>query len=574
MLEIIAAFIYIFCTSYCVGHAFIHLIYPTTNSKVLLSHLVLSSLAGLVVITIIAGFLSIFFKTGLWINIFLSIFSIGYLIKNPLRIFRQDQFALKFKSGNILLYCFITVILAMILVKTSGPINNPDSGAYHLPLIKWIEYYKAIKGTANVHSRFGFNYQYLILCAVYGFSFLGIQTVHALNGYLMLLFVIYIFSTLDYYKTAILSRLDTAKLIILFLVLNMAAAVTSFSPDFPTTIMNIMVVLLTLQRIEDKTVYDFDLNALLILTISTGALLFKISALPIFLFNLFFLLPLLKRKKIALLATICASITFAFIPYLIRNYIISGYLIYPLYSVDIFNVPWKLPFHKAYFEKEVIKYFALGIDFERLGIEYGKHASLGELLRSWMHFLKTSNTVSWYVVMVLFASMLLHILFTIYCFLTKKNKAGISYLWLYLLLYISIVYWWLNAPDIRFGNGYILPFIGITIALIFFNLFKKIQLLFINGIYIMLIILSIKMMQGKSLAYVSNNLNKTSYNFISQEKYPAPQYDVLYNERRQIRYIGKDYRENACWEIAQPCSYAADSFEYRGNTIEDGFISK
>ena len=565
MIEIILVWLYIYITSYSVGRFFVNGFFRKADGiNATPVHPVFYSLAGLVVITIAAGYLSLFFKTGLLINVVLAAFSVTYLLLERKKLSGPVK-STRLKKPAVLLGIFLLAVFALVLVKSSGPISNPDSGAYHLPFIKWIEDYKAIKGLANVHSRFGFNYQYLVLCAVYGLSFTGLQTVHALNGYLMLLFIGYLITTLRYYRDGVLSVVDMAKLVMMVFVLNMSSAVPSFSPDFPTTIMNIMVILLTLHRIEQKTVYTFDREALIMLVLSVGAILFKISAAPILLFNLFYLLPLLKRGKIGIISGIAIGGVIALIPYLVRNYIISGYLVFPLYALDIFNVPWKLPLHRTIFEKEYIKYFALDLP-------YGAHPGAMATLRSWIHFLKTSNTASFFVVLILMGNVVLNLATFIRLIIKKQVREYGPYCWLYMILYVSLVYWWLNAPDVRFGNGFIIPFIGLTLAFTFYGILKRWQPLVLNGTYILLIVLCAGMIRGKALARVSNNFNAVRYNFTLQEKYPVPDLKVQYNERRQRYYMARDVRENACWNSALPCSYDTDTFSYGGNRIEDGFI--
>ena len=80
----------------------------------------------------------------------------------------------------------------------------------------------------------------------------------------------------------------------------------------------------------------------------------KLSAALILLLVLKPAIYLLREKKWKI---ILAFITIGFIiiiPFLIRNVIISGYLVYPYSSIDIFNVDWKMPASQVEFDNHEI----------------------------------------------------------------------------------------------------------------------------------------------------------------------------------------------------------------------------
>lgn len=561
MLEIILVWVYIFFTSFAVGGFLSDLVISRDEKHNLkgVYHAVLTSLAGLVVIMVVAGYMSLFLKTGWVINMLLSSFSLYYYFirrKNFPHIrfsFKSNEFSLIIRN------LFLFTALVLILVKSAGPINNPDTGAYHLPMVKWIENFNVIKGLANTHSRLGFNYQYELLCAVYGLAFIKGSTIHAMNGYFMLMIVFYLTCTLSFYQTKKLSSLDFIKLIALFFVVNMNNAISSLSPDFPTTVMVTMAILLVIEKLYDGSIYDFDKNGIFAFVLTTGAVLFKISAAPAFLFCLLFIIPLFKQN-IKLIGILFISGIASLLPYLIRNYFISGYLVYPLYNLDIFDVPWKVGRDKILFEKDVIRYWALGVP-------YGQPLPEGkELFDSWIHYLRNANSAYIYLIIALGSSMLLSMGILVQKLLRKQY----DYVLLFLFFYICLGYWWYNAPDPRFGNGFIVPFIGITLAIVMQFFIKNSPSLIVNGVLGILIALCGYMIRGKAVGNVPNSYNKTSYNFITPPPYPQPD-TINLGTRINPSYYVLTSDTSWCWESCLPCSYRLDKYEYLGPKIEDGF---
>ena len=72
--------------------------------------------------------------------------------------------------------------------------------------------------------------------------------------------------------------------------------------------------------------------------------------------------------KLIVITTFCCLCIV--IPWLIRNYYLSGYLIYPFPSVDIFNPIWKIPIKDLITEKQLVSSYAwiqkYDINFDKL----------------------------------------------------------------------------------------------------------------------------------------------------------------------------------------------------------------
>ncbi|MBQ7430835.1 MAG: hypothetical protein IJV29_14430, partial [Butyrivibrio sp.] len=63
-----------------------------------------------------------------------------------------------------------------------------------------------------------------------------------------------------------------------------------------------------------------------------------------------------KDSVIPILFSVAMSLLIS-IPFFVRNVILSGWLIYPFTSIDLFNVPWKVPKGQAAYDaKEIMVY--------------------------------------------------------------------------------------------------------------------------------------------------------------------------------------------------------------------------
>lgn len=561
MLFTFVCFLYLFGTSYCVGRFFTdHFFRLLPVREYPVTHPVLYSFTGLGVIMVAASFWSLFLPVGLYFNLVLSL--VALLCFFARRRSWKATSGLSFLKAHPWLLLFLLCTLLFVLVKASGIITNPDSGAYHLPIVRWTEQYGVVKGLANVHSRLGFNYQYLVLSAVYGFSFLGVPTLHAMNGYVMLLLLVYIVTSFDFLRSRQLSWLDLVRMCILFYVLNMSNAVPSFSPDAPTTFMIVAALLLLLEKMEEGRVARLDEKALLQLLLSIVAVLFKLSALPVLLFGLIYFVPVIRSLKTTLVLVL--TVLLAFLPYFIRNYFISGYLVYPFYSLDLFHVPWKVPYKTAVYEKEIVRYFALGLP-------YGSEYDLKTAIVSWWKYLGISNRMYRYIVMVLLGCVAINLVWVLRTLLGGKVKEKRPYLLFFGLLYASLVYWFMLAPDPRFGNGFIVSFIATNLAFLLYPLLRHKGRVLLPAALSLLVLVEVVMISGYTLSKSYNNLvDKGPIYLLRQAPYPVPDTSAMPLSGNTKRYVVSD--TSACWDCPLPCAYSADHYRMIGSSVKEGFL--
>ncbi len=569
MLVILLVWIYIFLSSFSVGLVIQNLLRRFTGGDTDFSASV-TSVTGLVGTVVVLSYCSLLLPINNWVlHSLLAIFTCGslwYFKDAFLKVLHNLIHA--FTDADVLHKVLLVVFFLFILIKASGQVQSLDSGSYHLPFIKWVEAHHLITGLANVHSRFGFNYHYHILYAFYGFACVFGTTIHALNGYLFLMGFAYLYGM--YTKNTATPLYKLAAIIALLYVSQINKGMTGFSPDFPVAIIQMMIVFECLKYLDLKfskgiTQRNEQYILLTIFLLTLGAISLKLATVSVvFVVMIVFFRRLFSVKIIATLFVFAIVILG---PYLFRNYTMSGYLVYPFYSVDLFHVPWKVPMARTIDEKVVIKNFALGYPYYYKGV-YHYNA---ELFKTWIKNLAYLNKAYPPIIAVIvFCIVVAFVKWTMAA--VAKTKEGGLLSPVNVILYglvAGIFFWFYNAPDPRFGNGVILPLIAIVLAdlLISLKLLKLLQPIAIVCC-LAIIVSSAASLSGFAVSRTVYQTNKVNFNFVMQEPYPVPDTTSI-SVQGTHRYQAKE----RCWECPLPCSYTIDSFRYSvpGN-VEQGFL--
>lgn len=318
-----------------------------------------------------------------------------------------------------------------------------DALYYHHQQIQWNEEYAVIPGLANIEDRFGFNSNYLLLSSIFTFRFLFSDPLYALQSILFIYVMIWVF------KEVITSNFQINRLILLFIFLFLFLQNSDFLTDSSTDIMpNVcafyFIAYLSLypNSFKEKKLFVF----ILPLVLCT----FKMSIFPLCIVSIYILYYTIKfGKKTTLIFLITSSFLIIGL-WLIRNVIISGYLVYPLYELDIFSFDWKVPEGIAKIQQKVaITTFARGLFKDFITFHFFERSGYFTFK---LFFFKN-------VIVTIFYLIIVFSLFVIPYKLIKKgnikNLDDNAQLILYTSLIVSFIYWLLSAPDVRFASGII-----------------------------------------------------------------------------------------------------------------------
>jgi hypothetical protein len=202
-----------------------------------------------------------------------------------------------------------------------------------------------------------------------------------------------------------------------------------------------LVVILWLENAEQP----HPLYPLLIGLFSVFAITIKLSALPIILLALFVAGAALYQRQTRVLTLLAGGCLLAVLPFLIRNVILSGYLIYPFPSIDLFSFDWKVPLTRAMEERNSI-------------LAWGRFPLIDPAKVLAMPF--SDWLPLWFVKQTLNRRVLLSLagvsVFGVIPLLrVTAQRNPILPVWL--AGYFGGWLWLLSAPDFRFGYGFIIP---------------------------------------------------------------------------------------------------------------------
>ena len=231
-------------------------------------------------------------------------------------------------------YGWLSALLVLgLLCCAAIPPNNYDSGLYHLSAIRWIEQYAALPGLGNLHGRFAFNPAiFAVHAALNGRQLLG-SPVFALNSLLLLVFSLWLLRQI--LATTEFARLWVYTAILVVCWREYVMQVSSPTPDICGTILSCFLLLRVEARQRAAVVggYADALywgDYLLLFILVMYAFCTKLSTAPLLLLLPYWLWVCwgsLSRRAWAILGLFGLLIV---LPWVGRNIILSGYVIYPL----------------------------------------------------------------------------------------------------------------------------------------------------------------------------------------------------------------------------------------------------
>jgi hypothetical protein len=569
MIFTILIWIYIFFLSTITGHlmfsTYIHFIKSERVPDPSLTEL---SVLGIVSIGVFLSYFSIFYKIGLFSNILLISIVCIYIFfrrKGLLYYFkRQFQKSIQYSYKTKLLL-FLYFVLLLFAAQSYPKIS--DTGLYHAQAIQWITNFKTIPGLGNLHGRFAYNNQSFLLEALFSLSFLKLRYFHLMNSYLLLITSFSLILSLHaIIHSDRIKSLFYAGLLILFQVFYLVS-VSSPTPDIVSSAGIWFIVITYLGRISAKGNNKFYWITLLLT--SFFLITVKLSTIPIILIAVLNLLkndsPLLKR---IFLISILGLIVM--VPFFVRNYILSGYLVYPYPFINLFNPDWKIPVQYVQEMKSVIATHAQARDWQI--------RPFSEWIPIWFSRLSTG-----FKILSLF--ILLSPLLTITIFFIRRNIRNLflSEFRILMICFLAIIFWFFSAPNYRFIYGFLFVYLLVTGMIylhylfyetklsLFFKEYRErfIKFYFARLIYAIIIIYPFVFFRNCDYGEIRKSI-------ISPVDYHKVIYKTVSVNNIKISIPEED---TYCWNTTLPCSIFQNNIgitniELRGNELKDGFRIK
>lgn len=414
-------------------------------------------LIGFCISLLLLGILHLFLPLNLTLLVILLVvcsFSIGSLIFN---LFKQKRKVSVLPNIPLILIVVSGGLLLLLFLNgTLGDKYVYDQGYYYLQILKWYQQYPIVLGVANIHGRFGFNNSNFLLFSLFDNLNLLAKDTNWINTGLGLFTIS--FSLWNLYKVVKSKVYDISKIflgfiwlpICIYLFSNSSKSLISFSPDNYVFFLELIIVgvLISFRNISE---YRFKKKFLLVLILASTLFSIKLSG-ALFGLGAVILLLVLTVKRFTFKGLLKYSwfwfgigmASLIVIVTLLRSFLLSGYPFYPSSILDI-NPKWSVTKEVANGELCFVKSWARerSSDCESILKDWGWFDSWNKEFRSeavWPYLLIVS------------------IFLTGYLFVKKKLKR-IDIVGIYIILLLSLLYWFFIAPDPRFALGIFWSFI-------------------------------------------------------------------------------------------------------------------
>ncbi len=436
MLSVILLWLYMLFTCYVIGFACIHMIKGKSAYQCRKETGYLY--AGLGAVTVYAQLFSIFWKVGLIANLVLLLICILCIA-----VYRRQLLEKIHTCRLTITTVKAAVIILLFLVFAYGAsrgIIHYDTSLYHAQSIRWIEEYGVVPGLGNLHSRLAYNSAAFCLSALYSMAFLGGQSYHCCVGFLAFLLGLVCMEGFTGKRLKKPRLSDFARLTAVYYLLIIYDEMVSPASDYFMVLLVFYIIIRWLELLEEKETSYIPYGLLCLLCVVV--LTVKLSGALILLLTLKPAVMMVREKRGKEIFQFLTLGVLTVAPFLIRNVILSGWLVYPFTSIDLFSFAFKIPKGMAEYDAREIQVWGRGFsDVERYGEEITKW------FPEWMRRLDGSNKV--FLVMAV-GSLALLLLLVVYALMKRKRDMA-DFLHLAGTLAVCFLFWLLTAPLIRYG---------------------------------------------------------------------------------------------------------------------------
>lgn len=408
---------------------------------------------GIVIATVYAEIFSLFGRVYAFAHVIALLLSIlGYLLNKKYIKKTISNIKSTFISKEGLVYVLFALFIAFFASR--GDFHT-DTNIYHAATIRIFEDYGIIKGLGNLQLHYAYNSSSLAFASLFSLKFVFGYSVHATTAFFEMICGVYAIYGLTRFRQHKLHFADSIRVAILFYILIILVRSMSPATDFSTNLMALLLIARFFDNMEGtRSTEKYALLSIFAVYVVT----MKFSACLIVLIVIYPAVILIKNKKFKDIIVYLLLGVIVLAPFLIRNYILSGWLLYPFSAIDIFNPVWKIP--KEYLEHDAAQIKVWGrclYDVTLLDLPFK------EWFKVWLS--KSER----YEIMLIYGTMfgaLASFVIAIKNIITKKEYAY-DYICAYIAIIACLLVWLFEAPFIRYGLAFILPMIFIPIGVLF-----------------------------------------------------------------------------------------------------------
>ena len=456
MLSVIILWIYILITTIAAGALMIRLagLVGIVKRDFVPQDLMTLMLAGLIFVTVYAQVWSLFGGVGLAANVVLCVICI-FGCRVLTRMLRGY-----FNRGLIVSGIIAVIVFLIMAYGTSHGYMHYDTGLYHAQAIHWIEEYGVIPGLANLHVRLGYNSSAFPLNALYSFAFISGRSYHVTAGFCALLLVweCVTHSIKIHNLPSVFAR--AAGIYYLFMIFD---EMVSPASDYYMVTLGFILIIRWVDAMSSSDMTDrfclLSMLACFILTIKlSGALFILLAMIPAY------MIIRSGENKNAAIRIITCIVTGAVIvlPYLIRNVIISGWLLYPSTAFTFLHPDWQVPQGLAQYDFKEIQVYGRG--YTDVGMY---DVPIGRWISHWFETLGGTDKALMAVAVVGTGVFVVQLSLSIFA-AVKKNKEAKGakaedrpqqkdaiYYATTIVVILCFIFWLTTSPLMRYGCLYV-----------------------------------------------------------------------------------------------------------------------
>ena len=261
----------------------------------------------------------------------------------------------KINAGKVI---FTLLLFLLYAYGTSRGIIHYDTGLYHAQSIRWIEEYGVVKGLGNLHCRLAYNSASFALSALYSMKFITGQSYHCAAGFLALILASVCSEIFGIVKRKYLKPSDFARVMGIYYLINIFDEMISPASDYFMVLAAFYIIIRFMDLLESEVKEACPYAMLCVLGVFLMTVKLSAALIVLLVIKPAFMLIREKRHKEIVLYLLLGILTAA--PFLIRNIVLSGWLVYPFTGIDLFSVDWKIPEGIASYDAKEIQVWGRG----------------------------------------------------------------------------------------------------------------------------------------------------------------------------------------------------------------------
>ncbi len=536
--------------------------------KVLSHPNVLICLVGLCAVNVYAQIISLFTGVGMWADYILMFLSLVMVYADRSRIGKALDIGHEVGARPVKSFIYVILVLLMAYGTSRGYMHF-DTNLYHAQAIRWVEEFGVTPGLANIQSRFGYNSSIFTLNALYGFKWYLGRSLHTSAGFFALLSSFVAAGICNSGNPVDLGRgmseririSDYVRLGLIFYLGLIYAEMVSPASDYYAQLLLFDVVIIWLD-IADET--DEDLKVAyygILCLLLVYSVTIKLSLAPLVLLAFIPGVHMIRQKDIrSILICIAAGLAIA-LPYFIRGYIISGWILYPSVLVSLGAPDWRIPKGMVQYDAREIGMWGRGItraeDWDRVTAFNwlpGYIEALSPMEKLWL----AGSIVSAVYILIL----------AIRSLKTGRDKRLITLMG---VLCVGLIVWFVKAPLIRYGYVYIILVPTVTLGYVMRRICiigksstgKKLRI--VPFITLALLIGGLK---AKGLIYDIMRTADEPYYVNQQDYIDGDAFEYTVDD--SVFYVAEDSGQIGYYKFPSTVEERHD-FGLRGDDISDGF---